>query len=85
MRVTMDSERQRDLGLVLRALHFATTRTARGPSEQRGENYGPPEWHEAVELWKRALAIEQAPDFESAWSSLVVQSVKYLSIVKRSK
>jgi hypothetical protein len=81
----MDREHQRDLGLVLRALHFASTRTATGPSEQRGENYGPAEWHEAVELWNRALTIETTADFDSAWSSLVAQAVKFLRIVKWKK
>lgn len=81
----MTPEDQRDLGLVFRALHFTATRMATGKAEQRGDNYGPPEWHEGVELWKRALAIEKADDFEAAWSRLVTQAKTYFSMVEPRK
>jgi hypothetical protein len=81
----MTFEDQRDLGLVFRALHFTATRTATGRAEQRGDNYGPPEWHEGVELWKRALAVEKAADFAPAWSRLVAQAKTYLAVVQPSR
>jgi hypothetical protein len=81
----MTFEDQRDLGVVFRALHFTATRTATGRAEQRGDSYGPPEWHEGVELWQRALAVEKAADFELAWSRLVAQAKTYLAMVQPKK
>jgi len=73
----MTGEERSELRAVLKALHRIATEKPRDDEEleQRGNAFGTPSWHAAVDLWERALAIADAndadPSFETAWRALV--------------
>ena len=85
--VRLSSEELRE---VLAALQHCASHEAVGEPEQRGLDWGPPEWHEGVALWLRVLAITDVPTpdtppFVAVWEHLVEQAHRYLETVRAAE